>query len=70
MPTAPCRSLRAALAATVLLVLPGCSLSEGDEPEPAAPPASSAPTYDGASHAINGEEPERIARDVNAFLQD
>ena len=27
-------------------------------------------TYDGASHAINGEEPERIARYVNAFLQD
>ncbi|MFB8387482.1 alpha/beta fold hydrolase [Microbacterium sp. NPDC055910] len=25
-------------------------------------------TYDGASHAITGEEPDRIARDVEAFL--
>jgi pimeloyl-ACP methyl ester carboxylesterase len=25
-------------------------------------------TYDGASHAINGEQPDRIAADIGRFL--
>lgn len=27
-------------------------------------------TYEGASHAVNGEEPDRIAQDIQDFLQD
>lgn len=33
-------------------------------------PVATVLTYPGASHAITGEEPDRIARDVTEFLQD
>lgn len=65
MPTAPCRTSRAALLAALLVVAAGCSIVGGDDP--ADPPPSSAPTYDAPPDVAAGIE-QALRRRVRAVV--
>lgn len=71
-PTRISEARLAGLRTPVLAVIAGASVMH-DPAEAARTASTTLPnatvlTYDGASHAVNGEQPDRIAADVAAFL--